>query len=77
MTAVNVTPPRGAIRLIEWRFSAEDAEAIIGDLTEEFDARRAKNGGGSARRWFWRQAVGSLLSRRQHAVADAAPGGSP
>lgn len=74
--AATGTPPRSAVRLIEWRFSAEDAEAIIGDLTEEFGARRSQSGDRSARRWFWRQALGSLVARRRDLAPETTGTGS-
>jgi predicted permease len=58
---------RLAIRLIEWRFRGDDAEAIVGDLSEEFDARAATEGSGAAQRWLWRQAMTSLVARRRAA----------
>lgn len=70
------TPPRAAVRIIEWRFSADDAEAIVGDLVEEFDARCETDGRGSATRWFWRQAIASMIVRRQDAHPAVGRGGN-
>jgi putative ABC transport system permease protein len=64
-------PPAFAVRLLAWRFPAIDAEAIVGDLTEEFAARVARDGHGAARRWFWRQALQSMTARRRDAVSAA------
>lgn len=75
MTTRPIGPPAAAVRLIEWRFSAEDAEAIIGDMTEEFDQRSEKDGAGAATRWFWRQAIGAMFARRGDVTPAPAGGG--
>lgn len=58
-----MTPPRFARWLLERRFAGEAAESILGDLNEEFSQRAARDGAFQARRWFWRQALTSVLSR--------------
>lgn len=65
-----MTPPLLAQRLIEWRFGADAAESIVGDLTEEFALRAARDGASAARRWFWRQACLSSMARRRSAAPE-------
>jgi putative ABC transport system permease protein len=55
----------------------ESAEAISGDLAEEFARRAAADGVGRARRWYWRQTIASIttrLLRRRSLAPDGAPG---
>ena len=59
-----MTPPRLARWLLERALDAASAEAISGDLAEEFAARRRSQGLRSARRWYWRQAIASVAARR-------------
>lgn len=66
-------PPRLALWLLDRAFDPSAAEAIAGDLTEEFHAIAARRGRVTARTWFWRQTLLSLASRRHRAsVASAA-----
>ncbi len=60
-------PPRLAESLLRLALPADDREAVLGDLTEEFAARVARDGRPAARRWYRRQVRASLaavLSRR-------------
>ena len=58
-----MTPPRFPRWLITRAFDAETAEALLGDLTEEF-GRRATTGRISASFWFWREALTSIVAAR-------------
>jgi putative ABC transport system permease protein len=59
-----MTPPRLARWLLERTLDSASAEVISGDLTEEFDARAKARGLAHARRWYWRQAIASMVARR-------------
>jgi putative ABC transport system permease protein len=59
-----VTPPRLPRWLLDRALDPASAEAITGDLEEEFSARVKSDGPGRARRWYWRQAIASVVSRR-------------
>jgi putative ABC transport system permease protein len=71
--------PRLAARLVSLCVPERDRASLLGDLQERF-ARRASTGGpASARRWYWRQTFGVVLTlgpgRIFHAVTRfAAPG---
>lgn len=55
-------PPRLARTLLEWVAGDSEAETVLGDLDEEFTAyQRPERGDSASRRWYWRQALGSLL----------------
>lgn len=53
-------PPRIASWLLELVAPAEHAEAILGDLLEEFSQFASRSGLASARRWYWRQSAKTL-----------------
>ena len=55
-----VRPPRVAIWLVDLFTPDEDAEAIQGDLLEEYSELALKSGVASARRWYWRQSVKTI-----------------
>jgi putative ABC transport system permease protein len=59
-----MTPPRLPRWILERALDPASAEAITGDLEEEFAARARSGGLAPARRWYWRQAIASLLARR-------------
>jgi putative ABC transport system permease protein len=59
-----MTPPRLARWLLERTLDSASAEAICGDLAEEFDARAKTRGIAHARHWYWRQAIASMAARR-------------
>ncbi len=52
--------PRVAEWLVGLVTRARDRQVVLGDLTEEFVLRHRTLGAGSARRWYWRQALGSV-----------------
>jgi hypothetical protein len=51
----SVQPPRVATWLIGLFTSDSEAEAVPGDLLEEFSHLASKSGVAFARRWYWRQ----------------------
>jgi len=53
--------PRTAVWLLDLFTPAEQAESIQGDLLEEFSLLALKSGISSARRWYWRQTVKTVL----------------
>jgi hypothetical protein len=55
-----VQPPRLAVWLVTLFAAAEQAEATLGDLLEEFFELAAKSGVGCARSWYWRQSVRTI-----------------
>jgi hypothetical protein len=54
-------PPRTAERLLRWSLARTEREAVQGDMREEFVAIGDRSGARAARRWYWRQAVTSVL----------------
>jgi putative ABC transport system permease protein len=55
-------PPRLASWLLARVFDRDAGEAILGDLTERWAARRQSRGAIHARVWFWRQTLRSIAS---------------
>jgi len=55
-----VQPPRTAASLVNLFAPTEEAEALVGDLLEEFIQRAHKSGIAIARKWYWRQSVKSI-----------------
>jgi putative ABC transport system permease protein len=52
---------------------SDDREVVLGDLAEEFDQRLDRDGGRSARRWYWIQVWRSIapsLERRLHDAVE-------
>ena len=56
-----VQPPRFALWLLNLFAPTEQAESILGDLLEEYSQLASKSGVGSARRWYRRQAVKTIV----------------
>ncbi len=56
----SVGPPSFALWLVTLFSSADETETIVGDLLEEFSELASKLGVAFARRWFWRQSVGTI-----------------
>ena len=53
-----ISPPRLAVRLLEWRLPPEIAEAITGDLEDAYKQRRVLGSSRlKANAWFWGQAL--------------------
>lgn len=57
-------PPRLAVWIAALRCAADEREYLLGDLEEEFAERVHAGGLGGAKRWYWRQAIRSLVTRR-------------
>jgi hypothetical protein len=53
----SVQPPYIAVWLIRLFARGEKAEAILGDLLEEFSLLASKSGVSTARNWYWRQTI--------------------
>lgn len=67
-------PPRVPLRWLERYLHPDERQELIGDLTEQFQARVREQGAASARRWFWRQACGLLWGfslRRRDVISHA------
>ena len=56
-------PPRWAEALIAAFVHPEEREFALGDLTQEYLARRRRRGWLSARGWYWSEAARTLLGR--------------
>ena len=54
-------PPRSAAWLVSLFAPPGEAEAIEGDLLEEFLILASKSGASFARRWYWRQALKTVF----------------
>ena len=67
-----MTPPRFGTWLLERWLAPDAAEAIGGDLAEEFARRAAMGRAGAARRWYLMQAASAVLWQR-----TARSGGEP
>ena len=63
----SVQPPRIAMWLVNLFAIAEDTDAILGDLLEEFSHLAAKSGTALARGWYWRQTLKTIA----HLVCSA------
>lgn len=61
--APRVLPPRLAAWMAGLRVARVEREYALGDLEEDFQAVARLRGAAAARRWYWRQAIGSLFSR--------------
>ncbi len=59
-----MTPPRLGTWLLSIGLDAGAAEAIGGDLAEEFERRVARGSVGAARRWYLTQALSAVVWRR-------------
>jgi hypothetical protein len=57
-------PPRLAVWLAGFRCAADEREYLLGDLEEEFIDRASDGGLRAAKRWYWRQAIRSVFTRR-------------
>jgi hypothetical protein len=57
---ISVQPSRLAFWLVNLFTIPDDAEAIMGDLLEEFSSVASKSGVAYARRWYWRQALKTI-----------------
>ena len=57
----SLQPPRLAVWLVNLFSAPDNAEAIMGDLLEEFSQIAHQAGVVFARRWYWRQALKSIV----------------
>jgi predicted permease len=57
-------PPRLAETLLHWLLDDESREAVIGDLHEGYLAFRTRHHAAAAGRWYWIQAIRSIVSCR-------------
>ncbi len=74
---INPTAPGLARRLLTLLVGRTRAARIEPSLDELFDVRAARDGKGSARRWYWRQVFGFGLRRRAlsaRSIDEIAPG---
>jgi len=55
-----VQPPRTATWLVVL-FASEEKDSLQGDLLEEFSDLASRSGAALARRWYWRQALHSIV----------------
>jgi hypothetical protein len=62
LNAISERPPWIAAWLVSLFISNTQAESLHGDLQEEFSTLAAKSGVASARRWYWRQSIKTVLS---------------
>ncbi len=56
-----IQPPPIAVWLINLFTPPEEEESIVGDLLEEFSQLASKSGVDTARSWYWRQTVKSIV----------------
>jgi hypothetical protein len=57
----SIQPPRLAVWLVNLFTVPDNAEAIVGDLLEEFSQIADQAGVVFARRWYWRQALKTIV----------------
>jgi hypothetical protein len=57
----SIQPPRLAVWLVNLFTVPDNAEAIMGDLLEEFSQTAHQAGVVFARRWYWRQALKTMV----------------
>lgn len=55
-----VCPPRAALRLLNLCAGSAAADAIVGDLLEEYSAASAALDCAAARAWFWRETLRTI-----------------
>jgi len=63
--------PRIASWLVYLFAPAEQAEAIVGDMLEEFSNRAERSGVAAARRWYWREAVRTTVHLAAAGISSA------
>ena len=56
-----VTPPRGAVGILNFFASEPDFANVVGDLSEEFQQRASAHGHLAAKRWYWREAFRNAM----------------
>ena len=66
-------PSRLAAWLVDLFASGEQAECILGDLSEEFSDLASRSGIANARRWYWLQSAKTIAHLAGAALHDASP----
>jgi predicted permease len=66
---VNATVPAVAEWLLARSLHASERDLVLGDVEEEFHHRLARVGLRAARRWYWRQVLGSLWPNLRRRLA--------
>jgi hypothetical protein len=66
-----VQPPRIATWLVNLFTQEREAEAILGDLQEEFAQREKESGSATARCWYWREALKTIGDLTAAGLNDA------
>jgi putative ABC transport system permease protein len=61
---MSAKPPRLAEWLVQRLLDAESREAVSGDLQEEYEQRLRTRGVGGAARWYWKEAIRSIVACR-------------
>ena len=61
---MSASPPRTAERILNALLDAESRDAVVGDLYEGYVAIHQQRGAGAAARWYWSQAVRSVIACR-------------
>jgi hypothetical protein len=56
-----VTPPHGAVAILNFFACEPDFANIVGDLSEEFELRASAHGHPAAKRWYWREALRNAM----------------
>ncbi len=67
-----LNPPRLAAWLVRASAPAEERADVLADLADELNEHASRVGAAAARRWYWRQALGSIVPLvRPGAPADS------
>jgi predicted permease len=66
-------PPRLAEWLVAHTLGDDDRDAVLGDLHEEFCAQALTYGRPAAGRWFWRQAISSVIPNLRRRIRSGQP----
>ena len=61
MTPPRPEPPHLATSIIARLLPLGEREDTLGDLAERFHRHVERSGAGSARRWYWKQVLSSIL----------------
>ena len=74
-----LNPPRLAAWLVRASAPAEERSDVLADLADELNEHASRVGVAAARRWYWRQALGSIvpLVRRRAGRQQASRGRQP
>ncbi len=58
---MSLTPPPRAERVARWSLARGEQQNVLGDMHEEFVHISERSGAAAARRWYWRQALFSIV----------------